>query len=188
MEEPIMTLNDDWIDIEGYEGLYQANIKGQVRSLDRVAISTLGKEYIRKGKILKECVNGKGRPVYRLYKSGVGKTHTTHRLVAKAFLPNFHNKPQINHIDGNPLNNNIENLEWVTNQENVIHAFENNLNSNAGEKNPRAKITRHDAEKIRLLYKMNTSKKALAKKYNLSVSGIENIIYNRVWKTKENLL
>ena len=91
-----MSLNNEWVDIEGYEGLYQINLKGQVRSLDRVAKSILGNEYIRKGKILKECVSGRGRPVYRLYKDGVGQTVTTHRLLAKAFIPNEENKPQVN--------------------------------------------------------------------------------------------
>ena len=182
-----MGLNNEWVDIEGYEGLYQINLKGQVRSLDRVAKSILGNEYIRKGKILKECVSGRGRPVYRLYKDGVGQTVTTHRLLAKAFIPNEENKPQVNHKDGNKLNNEINNLEWVTNQENMVHAFENNLNSNVGDKNPRAIIAREDAREIRRLYNLHRNKKALAKKYNLSIGGIENIIYNRTWKEGVNI-
>ena len=69
----------------------------------------------------------------------------------------------------------------------MVHAFENNLNSNAGEKNPRAKITREEAREIRRFYKLHKNKKALAKKYNLSIGGIENIIYNRTWKEGVNI-
>lgn len=55
------------------------------------------------------------------------KTYFLHRLIAKTFLLNPFNKEQVNHIDGDKLNNNIDNLEWVTNQENQIHKFKNGL-------------------------------------------------------------
>jgi hypothetical protein len=57
-----------------------------------------------------------------------GKLYSIHRLVALAFIPNIENKPQINHKDGNKLNNHFTNLEWVTNKENHRHKMEHGLN------------------------------------------------------------
>lgn len=55
-------------------------------------------------------------------------TRFVHRLVAITFIPNQNNKPQVNHIDGNKSNPHAENLEWVTNRENSLHAISNGLN------------------------------------------------------------
>lgn len=56
------------------------------------------------------------------FKDGTSKSQGVHRWVAQAFIPNPDNKPFVNHIDGNKQNNHVDNLEWVTNQENVTHA------------------------------------------------------------------
>lgn len=58
-----------------------------------------------------------------LFKDGQRKRHFVHRLVAETFLENIENKPQVNHKDGNKQNNNVENLEWVSQSENMKHSY-----------------------------------------------------------------
>ena len=62
-----------------------------------------------------------------LYSNGKRTSVRVHRLVAEAFIPNPNELPQINHIDGNKENNNINNLEWVNNSQNMIHAYRTGL-------------------------------------------------------------
>ena len=62
-----------------------------------------------------------------LYSNGKRTSVRVHRLVAEAFIPNPNKLPQINHIDGNKENNNVKNLEWVNNSQNMIHAYRTGL-------------------------------------------------------------
>ena len=82
----------------------------------------------------------KGYPSVDLYEGGKRVTKGVHILVAEAFVPNPHGKPEVNHKDGNKHNNNASNLEWVTHKENVQHAWDNGLakpsRSMLGRKNP----------------------------------------------------
>lgn len=111
-----------WKDIEGYEGLYQVSNLGRIRGIDRYVGFKNGKKRLWKGKIKTQTVTGKGYLKVRLCdRTTKDKTDEVQRIVARAFIPNPDNKPQVNHIDGDKKNNRVENLEWVTAQENDIH-------------------------------------------------------------------
>lgn len=122
-----------WKEIPDCDGLYLANEKGQIKSKDRPRrhFSLKDNEYFynRKGVILKQTLNQKGYYCVTItFENHKQKVFEVHRLIAKTFIPNPENKSQVNHIDGNKTNNNIENLEWVTAQENIVHAFKHGLN------------------------------------------------------------
>ena len=121
-----------WKDIKDYEGIYQASTLGRIRSLDRIVIRKLPGKTTRicnqKGKIINPIINKgtrKGvRPRYelRLSKNGITKGYQIHRLIALTFLTN-NEQLEVNHKDGNSLNNKLDNLELITRLENIRHAF-----------------------------------------------------------------
>lgn len=110
-----------WKDIEGYEGSYQVSNKGRIMSHRRLlTFVRSGKLFTRvmRGMIMKQAVTVQKYHRIQLTQ----KDYRVHRLVAQAFIPNPNNLPQVNHKDFNRGNNNVKNLEWVTHQENIIHA------------------------------------------------------------------
>ena len=96
-----MTNEEIWCPIKGYEGLYEVSDKGRVRSIK------FGKE-----RILKPGRMTKGYLTVGLYKNGEQKMYLVHRLVAKTFIPNPDNLPEVNHKDEDKINNKVSNLEW----------------------------------------------------------------------------
>lgn len=112
-----------WKDIAGYEGLYQVSNMGRVRSLDRMVKGRYS-PYLQKGRVLRYSFARHAKLKYKevtLCKSGKLKTHLIHRLVAQAFVPNLGGYDVVNHLDENTLNNKSDNLEWCTQQQNVVY-------------------------------------------------------------------
>ena len=114
--------DNGFYDIKGYEGYYQINRKGQVRSVDRYVISKNGSYKVQKGCILNPANCNGYLCVHLMKRKSKQKLYNVHRLVATMFIPNPENKPTVNHIDGNKYNNCVENLEWATYSEQQIHA------------------------------------------------------------------
>lgn len=118
-----------WKDIKGYEGLYQASNLGNIKSLKREHyIPTINKKiWILKEKILKQGLGKDGYKYVVLTKNNFRKTYKVHKLVMLTFSKTQKRRTFINHLDGNKQNNDISNLEWCTNSENIRHAYNNNL-------------------------------------------------------------
>lgn len=125
-------MNEEWKDIPGYEGLYQASTFGRIRTCaGKVTSNTRFSHRVWKQRIMKQkCTkNGKGRYDYRieLWKDKGHRTWLVSRLVAITWCNGYKEGMTINHIDGNPKNNNADNLEWVSLADNIKLGFEDGL-------------------------------------------------------------
>lgn len=109
--------NEIWKDVPGFPG-YQVSNAGRVKSMFRRVNGPKKNGRIVQEKILKPASVKDGYFAVSLHIGGKRKTKTIHRLVALAFIPNPDNKPEIDHINTNRIDNRVENLRWVTRKEN----------------------------------------------------------------------
>lgn len=119
-------MQEIWKDIPDYSGYYQASNLGRIKSLtfqNNLLNKKISREKILKPKVSKDkCLR------VNLWKDGKHRTYLVHRLIATTFLENLINtRMTVNHKDGNRMNNNINNLEWVSLKENIQHAFRSGL-------------------------------------------------------------
>ena len=126
-----------WKEIKDYEGLYEVSNKGQVRSLDHLVPCKGGKTRMVKGKIRTPQYNRKRYSIVVLSKDNKLKTFTVHQLVAQAFILNFQKGTELNHIDGNPKNPSLTNLEVSNHSHNQLHAVRIGLKPKQGVSNYR---------------------------------------------------
>lgn len=111
-----------------------------------------------------------------------------HRLVAQHYIDNPNNLPQVNHIDGNKLNNHVSNLEWCTPKDNLKHARDTGLNTSVpkpngkGSKNSRSKLTEDLVLEIRKKSSEGITHKQLSIEYNVAESTISGIVSRIRWK------
>ena len=110
---------EEWAYVIGHGKSFEVSNLGRVRSLPRTRAGRSGKPVRVLGRILRATKPKRG---YSGVSLGKGCHAWVHRLVALAFIPNPGNKPEVNHVDGNKLNNAAINLEWVTHKENAEHA------------------------------------------------------------------
>lgn len=142
------------------------------------SVSNLGRVKNKFNNIKNLSLHHRGYIVTRYHKS----MYSVHRLVAKAFIPNQDNKPEVNHIDGNKQNNHVSNLEWCTRRENQLHAYRTSLRTNEGDSNPNSKLNWDMVNEIRKLYNTGLYKQIeLGKMYNISQSVISKVVLQQNW-------
>lgn len=108
-------MSEAWKPVVGFEGLYEVAPCGAIRNAKTL-------------RWLSPSVKDDGYTSVKLFKDGRGYQKSVHRVVAEAYLPNLESKPQVNHKDLNKKNNDVSNLEWVTQEENLAHAIRNGTN------------------------------------------------------------
>ena len=165
-----------WKDIKGYEGLYQISDKGEVRRL------------------LKD---GRTKPVkprdgvyytVSLSKDCKYTSFNVHRLVAEHFLEKTAEQTEVNHKDGDKKNNNVENLEWVTQKENLIHAMEQLNHYPFGKPNRRVKcINPETDEVVQEFYSLAEAARSIGKTsarvgITACCNGLQNSAYGYKWQ------
>lgn len=162
--------------IIGYEGLYEIDEFGNIYSMKRKGT---------KGGILPHIKDEYWEVV--LCKNKKTKRYSVHRLIAIHFIPNPNNYNQINHIDCDKYNNNLENLEWCNNSQNIIHAYKNKLITPLkGSKNGNSKLSESDILEIRKTAANSGryyGRKELAKRFNISEAHVKDIVTKRrnIW-------
>jgi len=165
-------------DVIGFEDLYKIDERGKLHSNPRQGT---------KGKIIKGSITKHGYLRYGLKTKNKKQVNRfAHVLVAMAFIPNPDNLKEVNHEDGDKLNNSVTNLKWCTRSYNVKHAYDTGIkqaNPRLGEAHPGSKLNNETVMLIRNEYKgKNTSHQKLGIKYGVSAGVIGRIVNNKSWK------
>lgn len=171
---------EEWKEVDNYEGIYFVSNYGNVKSVDHYPENRTGRQT---GRVLKQTLCYKGYLRVGLSLNKKKFITGAHRLVAKAFIPNLNNYPQVNHINGVKNDNRVENLEWCTNSQNQIHAVKNGLcNPNHGDRHHMSKLKNEDVIKYREQYEtIGINQQDLAKKHSISVTAINNMLRRKTY-------
>lgn len=177
-------MKEIWKDIPEYEELYQASNLGQIRSF--LIHKTLGK-------ILRPILCTGGHLQVGLYKNGKQKRLFIHRLILNTFVGSCHIGMQCRHLDGNPINNKLNNLKWGTGSENQQDSIRHGTffhPDNSGSNNGRVILQESDVRRIRKLLQSGRngqaerrySQQEIAKMFNVHPYTISMIATKKTWK------
>jgi hypothetical protein len=182
-QPPLPLEAEEWRPLLGYEGLYEVSSLGRVRGMPRPHA------YPRRAdRLLYIGPNRPGPRGYlqvRLCRDGLEVTRKVHRLVAEAFLGPRSAPFEVNHIDGDKTNNRASNLEWVSPDANVRHAYASGLKVAArltGERNANARLTASAVRSIRQAVASGVTQECLALRYGVNRTTIEAVVTGRSWR------
>lgn len=160
-QQEMMDRATEWRPVVGFEESHEVSDTGLVRSIGRWIRYRGGDDRWREGRLSITAPNEAGRRPVFISHNGRGRRTYVYRLVAEAFIPNPEGKREVNHLDGNPSNDHVSNLEWSTRLENLAHAHRLGLcggarngfaNVRRGERHYLAKLRDRDVREMRHLW------------------------------------
>ncbi len=164
---------EEWRPVVGWLDYYEVSSGGRVRSLDRIVRhSPSGGDRRLSGRVLKQCVLKMGYPAVAFSFRGRHTTYYVHDLVARAFLGDPPAGHWVNHLDGNKLNPHLDNLEWATPKDNLIHAGKTGLGG---------KVTPEQVIEIRERCANGEIQRTLAREFSIDQTQISNIHLRKSW-------
>lgn len=168
----------EWKDIPGFNGDYQINRVGQVKMREKV----LWNGRIMPEKIMSSKITQNGYKRIGLRENGTRRHYSIHRLIALTFIPNPQNKPQVNHKNGIKTDNRVDNLEWVTQAENMQHAMKIGTHKIQGPESKRAKLTWRQINEIKKLRRTGATLQAIGDRFKVTKGTIWKIMNNYTYR------
>jgi len=169
---------------------YQVSNFGNIRRKSYIKVGSNGSgsfSFLTKPKDMSQRISHKGYKVISISRKHEGVEHNlhlqVHRLVAEAFIGEPQVGQQVNHIDGNKLNNSVNNLEWVSACDNVRHSYKTGLASNANSRHPSALFTNEEVIKMRKLRERGLSYKEISELFNAKYGTVLKIVNGKNYRT-----
>jgi hypothetical protein len=169
---------EEWRPVVGFEERYEVSSMGRVRR----SFSAPKCRSTYPGRLLNPDLSECGYYRARLCRNGKHQVEQVHRLIARAFLPGFEPNRQVNHKNGNKADNRLENLEWVTPRQNVLHAWRTGLcKPLRGEASGSSKLTKKEVEVILFLNAHKVAEKLLAEAFGVTIATVSSIVRGETW-------
>ena len=176
-----------WININGFNEYYSISNLGRIKSNARHVSHRNSTQFVP-SRLMNGYVNKRGYKIVSLSINGKLKSRKVHQLVLEAFIGNRGENQESRHLDGNKLNNHINNLIWGTSQENTNDNFKNNVVV-MGENSPRSILTEDDIYEIIYLRKQGYTYMQLADVFGIFHTQIGEICRGKAWKhVTQNLI
>jgi hypothetical protein len=172
-------MEETWKDIVGYEGAYQISNLGRIKTLPRILIRRNGSPQTIKPKIRKNTLGNNGYYTLTLQVDGKKiRTEYIHQLLAKTFIPNPENHPNVCHKNDIKTDNRLENLYWGTRKDNAEDSVRNGRHVNTG-----AVLTIEKVREIRTLLAEGFTHGELSRRFHVGITAISNIKLGKTWTT-----
>lgn len=175
-------MKEIWKPIKGFEGHYEISNRGRVKALRRKI--KVGNQWNTFPQIIMSCpLDSDGYRIVGLHLDGKAENKRVGRLVALHFISNPKKLPIVHHKDHDKTNDYMNNLQWVTNSENIQFAYDSGFaNAVKGSRCGSSKLTEKDVRRIRRLAKAGAIHQDLRKEYGISTKNIHLIINRKTWK------